>query len=88
MIGKMLPTNNPAWRLSPIFCDIIPTVPGPIDPPKSPAIAKSANIAVPPDGNFWDTMLNVPGHIIPTENPQVIQPVSAIIGFWKSEASM
>ena len=74
--------------LSPVFCDIRPTVPGPIEPPKSPAIARSANIAVPPAGNFFDVMLKVPGHMMPTEKPHIIHPINAIMGFLKSEASM
>ena len=50
-------------------------------PPRSPAIAKSANIAVPPVGNALEEMLIVPGHMIPTENPHTIHPASPMIGF-------
>ena len=50
-------------------------------PPKSPAMASNANIAVPPAGIFLDVILIVPGHMIPTENPHTIQPVNPITGF-------
>ena len=63
-------------------------MPGPIAPPKSPAIAKRANIAVPPAGSFLEVMLKVQGHMMPTEKPHIMQPVNAITGFLKSEASM
>ena len=52
-----------------------------------PAIASKANIAVPPAGNLSDEILIVPGHIIPTEKPQIIHPIKPVIGFDETEAS-
>ena len=77
----------PVLILSPAYCVTLPTIAGPILPPRSPAIASSANIAVPPVGNFWDDMLIVPGHIIPTENPHNTHPISPMTGFDESDAS-
>ena len=79
--GKISPTPIPTWILLPALCVTRPTIPGPILPPKSPAMASKANIAVPPIGNSLDEMLIVPGHIIPTENPHTIQPIKPSIGF-------
>lgn len=62
------------------FWVIRPTIPGPILPPKSPAMARRENIAVPPFGKVFEEILIVPGHIIPTENPHTIQPISPIVG--------
>ena len=85
--GKMSPTPNPARMLSPACWVTFPTIAGPMLPPRSPVIAKSANIAVPPVGYFFDEMLIVPGHMIPTENPHMIHSISPIIGFDASDAS-
>ena len=63
----------------------LPTMAGPMLPPRSPAIAKSANIAVPPVGNALEEMLIVPGHMIPTENPQIAQPNRLSRGFGTKE---
>ena len=73
-IGKMHPTPIPAFILSPVIWLMRPTSPGPIAPPKSPAMARSANISVPPAGNLFEEMEMVPGHIMPTEKPQNIHP--------------
>ena len=62
------------------FWVIRPTIPGPILPPKSPAMARRENIAVPPFEKVFEEILIVPGHIIPTENPHTIQPISPIVG--------
>ena len=53
----------------------------------SPAIARSAKSAVPPDVIFADVMLIVPGHIIPTENPHTTHPTSPKTGLPLSAAS-
>lgn len=66
---------------------VLPTIAGPILPPRSPAIARSANIAVPPVGNAFEEMLIVPGHMIPTENPHTIHPISPITGFVENDAN-
>ena len=78
--GKTHATSIPALRSSFLSCEVNPTNQGPNAPPRSPAIARRANIAVPPAGSLLDKMLIVPGHIIPTENPQRIQPVRHING--------
>ena len=77
--GKISPHLMPLLILVPAFWVIRPTIPGPILPPKSPAMARRENIAVPPFGNVFEEILIVPGHIIPTENPHTIQPISPII---------
>ena len=45
-----------------------------------PAMARRENIAVPPVGKVFEEILMVPGHMIPTENPHAIQPISPMIG--------
>ena len=84
--GNIPPNKRPVCRLSPAFCEIIPTRLGPIEPPKSPAIARRANKAVPPVGIFFEEMLSVPGHIMPIENPQSTQPASATTALCDNEA--
>ena len=86
IIGNRRPTLIPARILFPAFCVMRPTMPGPMLPPKSPAIASNANIAVPPVGNFLEEILIVPGHIIPTENPHTIQPISPDNGWDVNDA--
>lgn len=53
--------------------DTIPTKVGPPEQPTSPPKASSANKAVPPFGREADALLKVPGHMIPTDNPQTAQ---------------
>ena len=77
----------PTWILPPNMSATFPTMAGPMLPPRSPAIAKSANIAVPPVGNAFEEMLIVPGHMIPTENPHTIHPASPMIGFSENDAN-
>ena len=86
IIGKILAASRPRWRLSPALWDTKPTIAGPIEPPISPAIAKKANIAVPPSGILAEERLIVPGHIIPTEKPQKIHPSKPIKG-WRENAA-
>lgn len=78
--GNAVATSNPIFKLPPAILEMLPTIAGPTVAPKSPAKARKANIAVPPLGHFWDEMLIVPGHIMPTEKPQRAQPASPIIG--------
>ena len=80
MAGKTQPTSIPAFKLSPEFCVTVPTMYGPMEPPRSPAIASNANIAVPPSGILPEVMLIVPGHMIPTEKPHRMQPISPMTG--------
>ena len=79
-IGKTIPASIPAFILSFAFCVKMPITLGPIDAPRSPPIASKANRAVPPMGIRAEEMLIEPGHMIPTENPQRIQPSSPKIG--------
>ena len=71
----MQPASIPAFRSSPVFCVTNPITNGPMEPPISPAMARSANSAVPPSGILEDEILMVPGHIIPTEKPHTTQPI-------------
>ena len=86
MRGNTLPTRMPDRRLSPACCVTAPTRLGPKAPPRSPAMARRANSAVPPRGIRGDVMLIVPGHIMPTEKPQKTQPISPRTGFAHSDA--
>ena len=85
--GKISPNPMPILILFPAFWVIRPTIPGPMLPPKSPAMARRENIAVPPVGKVFEEILIVPGHMIPTENPHAIQPISPIIGLDDKAAS-
>ena len=87
MIGKPIPANTPACKLLAAFSDILPIIAGPIAPPKSPASARSANIAVPPVGSICDDILIEPGHIIPTENPHNAHPINPTHGIFASPAT-
>ena len=53
---------------------------GPPPHPRSPARASRANIAVPPPRIVADALLNVPGHIMPTEKPVIAHPIRFIAG--------
>ncbi len=86
MSGKTAPASSPGRRSPPAISVTDPTMLGPTDPPMSPAIARRANIAVPPAGIFFDSMLMVPGHMIPTENPHMMHPMSPTSGFRDTEA--
>ena len=79
-VGKIRPIPMPARILFPVWDFEGGHVSGPMLPPRSPAMASSANMAVPPMGNFCEEMLMVPGHIIPTEKPQIMQPTSPVNG--------
>ena len=78
--GNAAAASSPVFRLPPARLEMLPTIAGLTVAPKSPAKAKSANIAVPPLGHFREEILIAPGHIMPTEMPQNAQPASPIIG--------
>ena len=80
MIGNAIAAKMPTFKFPPAAPDTNPTTVGPEEQPRSPASAKSANIAVPPRGRRLDALLNVPGHIMPTEKPQSAQPRMLKIG--------
>lgn len=84
--GNAQPDSIPFCISLPAFWVIFPTIAGPSAPPRSPAIARSANIAVPPVDILPEQMLIDPGHIIPTENPHIMQPRSPITGIPDREA--
>lgn len=84
--GKTDPISIPVFRLSFVLCVTAPTRPGPKAPPRSPAMASNANMAVPPAGSYREQILIVPGHIIPTENPHKIQPTRPRTGLAEIEA--
>ena len=73
-VGNRTATNIPVFKFPFALSATQPTTPGPLAQPKSPARAKKANIAVPPVRIVFAAMLNVPGHITPTEKPQTAQP--------------
>jgi len=79
-MGKITPANMPDLRLSPCILDTNPTKVSPPVHPTSPPNAKSANMAVPPLESVAAALLNVPGHIIPTDNPQMEQAIKLICG--------
>ena len=83
--GKIIPARMPIFRLSPKESEIIPTKVGPPAQPISPPSASNANIAVPPFGKAADALLNVPGHMIPTESPQTAQAIRFSNGAWNNE---
>ena len=60
--------------------DTNPASVGPPEQPTSPARASMANIAVPPLRIVADALLNVPGHIMPTEKPHTAHPISPTAG--------
>ena len=78
-IGNKVAKSKLVFKLPPTASAIPPTIVGPTAAPRSPANAKKANIAVPPLGHFCEEILIVPGHIIPTDNPQRAQPIRPII---------
>lgn len=78
--GKMTPAKIPIFRFSDAISETNPTKVGPPEHPASPASASIANNAVPPFLREADALLNVPGHMIPTDNPQIEQPINAING--------
>jgi len=49
-------------------------------------MARRENIAVPPVGKVFEEILMVPGHMIPTENPHTIQPISPAAGLEDRDA--
>ena len=80
VIYKQIPANTPTCKLFPAFWEMTPIRLGPMEPPKSPASAKNANIAVPPYGIVFAARLKEPGQSIPTEKPQIAHPKRPIIG--------
>ena len=86
-IGKIIAAVSPIFRSPPAAPETAPTSVGPVEQPRSPASASSANIAVPPDGYFAAARLSVPGHMMPAARPHSAQPTSEIAGNGASEAS-
>ena len=86
-IGKIVAQSKPILRLPPAKFAKKPTSDGPVVPPISPAKAKIANITVPPVLNLLEERLIVPGHIIPTDIPQIAQPNKLKIGKFDKDAN-
>ncbi|MDY3908734.1 MAG: hypothetical protein SOZ48_03240 [Eubacterium sp.] len=82
--GNIQAHNIPGFKLSFTTPATLPTSAGPAEHPRSPARAIIANMAVPPFFIAAEALLNVPGHIIPTENPQIAQADRLINGDGKS----
>ena len=87
IIGKIVATRMPTFRSSFAIDDTKPTRLGPALHPRSPPSASSANIAVPPLVSIVDEIENVPGHIIPTQKPQIEQPISDSAGIGESDTT-
>ena len=87
MAGKTVAARMPAFMFSPKASETKPTRVGPEEQPRSPASARSANIAVPPVRSEDAARLKVPGHIMPTEKPHIAQPIRLSNGQGESEAS-
>ena len=60
-LGKHSRQVHQFFKLSFAACVTSPTMPGPTAPPRSPAIARNANIAVPPSGNFFGSNADCAG---------------------------
>ena len=86
-IGKKIATKVPSFKLFPAAEETIPTIVGPALHPTSPASANNANINVPPFLMPAAAILNVPGHIIPTEKPQIAHPIKLSSGIGDKEIS-
>ena len=86
-VGNKVAKSKPVLRLPPTASAIPPTIAGLTVAPKSPANARKANIAVPPFGHFCEEMQIVPGHIIPTDNPQSAQLTRPIMEICDKDAN-
>lgn len=84
--GKAQPASMPARILSAALCVITPITTGPTDAPRSPPMASSANSPVPPSGISPAAILMEPGHMMPTEKPHKMQPISPKTGAVDSAA--
>ena len=78
--GKITAAKIPVCNCPVVELVTKPTKVGPPEHPKSPAKASKANIVVPPVRREAAAVLNVPGHIIPTDNPVRAQPNKLING--------
>ena len=78
--GNTTANKIPAFKLSSIAPEIIPTSVVPPEHPRSPPSASSANIAVPPAGSDAAALLKVPGHRMPTDRPQMAQAIRLTAG--------
>ena len=77
--GKTAAERMPRF-IFPVYDETSPTRNGPQEQPTSPASASRENIIVPPFFSEVAALLKVPGHIIPTDNPQSPQPTRLIAG--------
>ena len=80
IVGKMIPAKIPNFIFPLAALETMPTKVGPLEHPISPANASKANIAVPPVGSETDALLKGPGHIMPTDRPQMAHPIKLRTG--------
>ena len=78
-------TRMPIFRLSEAALEIMPTTVGPAEQPRSPPSASMQNSAVPPRRSDAEAMEKVPGQKMPTEKPQIPQPIRPSAGQGLSE---
>ena len=84
--GKIRANKIPSLKFPWLLLKIKPTKVGPLEHPKSPANARNAKRAVPPLFKQEEAMLKVPGHKMPTENPQ--SPQASKLRSGKGEREM
>lgn len=71
----------------PVDSEMSPTRAGPAEQPTSPARANIANRKVPPPFRQDAPNAKAPGHMSPTEKPQIPHPVKANRGMGDSDVS-
>lgn len=92
MTGNIVATSSPILipNSSVLLTDTIsetkPVIHGDKPHPISPNIARKANMAVLPLGNFFDDMLSTPGHITLIANPHIAQAIREMIGIGANAA--
>lgn len=83
--GKITAARIPFLKSPDAMLETYPTSVGPAEQPKSPASASRANSAVPPFLIDAEALLKLPGHMIPTDSPQMPQPTRERNGDGDSE---
>ena len=80
--GNIVPVRIPVDTF--VSAETSPATDGASVAPTSPARASIANISVPPPSRLSPANARVPGHIIPTLNPQSETPISDNAGMGES----
>ena len=78
--GKNIAVRIPFFKSPAVMLEMNPTSLGPPEHPRSLAKASRENMAVPPFLTRADALLKLPGHMMPTDNPQAAQPASDMAG--------